>query len=69
MGIISMRRNHQNLEVGLVYLMAAALQRRSPGHSSIREAANWLSDRGHIREAQLLGVSIEVPAEPWRRSC
>ncbi|MBT4700658.1 MAG: hypothetical protein HOB79_06235 [Rhodospirillaceae bacterium] len=68
-GIVAVRSNYQRLEAGLVYLMAMALQRRCPGHPSIEEASNWLGDRGHVREARLLSNSIDMSAEPWRRSC
>ena len=59
--------NQHKFDAGLVYFMALALHRRSPGHAGVIEAIEWLRERGHSREAARLAAVIEycikLPAE------
>ena len=59
--------NQNKFDAGLVYFMALALHRRSPGHAGVIEAIEWLRERGHSREAARLaagiGHFIELPVK------
>ena len=59
--------NQNKFDAGLVYFMALALHRRSPGHAGVIEAIEWLSDHGYLREAERLaagiGHFIELPVK------
>jgi hypothetical protein len=65
-----MDKNQQRLEVGLVYLMAMALQRRCKDHEALSECALWLREQGYEREAKLLFPGcIEAPILVRPSSC
>ena len=51
--------NQHKFNAGLVYFMALALHRRSPGHAGVIEAIEWLRERGHSREAERLIKTVD----------
>jgi len=51
--------NQHKFNAGLVYFMALALQRRSPGHAGVIEAIEWLNDHGYLREAEQLTKTVD----------
>ena len=55
--------NQHKFNAGLVYFMALALHRRSPGHAGVIEAIEWLNDHGHLREAERLIKAVDAFTE------